>query len=84
MARQAGAAKQRVPAELGNISSGHISAEHDHGAQTPATNHSIYPENGKRKTAFMIARFIEACVRNRFLVLLIWLLITAWGIYAGL
>jgi Cu(I)/Ag(I) efflux system membrane protein CusA/SilA len=30
----------------------------------------------------MIARFIEACVRNRVLVLLIWLLITAWGIYA--
>ena len=31
----------------------------------------------------MIARFIETCVRNRFLVLLIWLLITAWGIYAA-
>ena len=31
----------------------------------------------------MIARFIEICVRNRSLVLLIWLLITAWGIYAG-
>jgi len=31
----------------------------------------------------MVARFIEACVRNRFLVLLIWLLITAWGIYAA-
>jgi Cu(I)/Ag(I) efflux system membrane protein CusA/SilA len=31
----------------------------------------------------MIARFIEACVRNRFLVLLIWLMITAWGIYAA-
>ncbi len=30
----------------------------------------------------MIARFIEACVRNRVLVLLIWILITAWGIYA--
>jgi len=30
----------------------------------------------------MIARFIETCVRNRVLVLLIWLLITAWGIYA--
>ena len=31
----------------------------------------------------MIARFIEICVRNRALVLLIWLLITAWGIYAA-
>jgi Cu(I)/Ag(I) efflux system membrane protein CusA/SilA len=31
----------------------------------------------------MIARFIETCVRNRFLVLTIWLLITAWGIYAA-
>jgi Cu(I)/Ag(I) efflux system membrane protein CusA/SilA len=31
----------------------------------------------------MIARFIEICVRNRVLVLLIWLLITAWGIYAA-
>ena len=31
----------------------------------------------------MIARFIETCVRNRVLVLLIWLLITAWGIYAA-
>ena len=31
----------------------------------------------------MIARFIEVCVRNRALVLLIWLLITAWGIYAA-
>ncbi|MFZ5450131.1 MAG: efflux RND transporter permease subunit [Thermodesulfobacteriota bacterium] len=30
----------------------------------------------------MIARFIETCVRNRVLVLLIWILITAWGIYA--
>ena len=30
----------------------------------------------------MIAKFIEACVRNRVLVLLIWLLITAWGLYA--
>ncbi len=30
----------------------------------------------------MIARFIETCVRNRVLVLLIWLLIAAWGIYA--
>jgi Cu(I)/Ag(I) efflux system membrane protein CusA/SilA len=29
----------------------------------------------------MIARFIETCVRNRVLVLIIWLLITAWGIY---
>jgi Cu(I)/Ag(I) efflux system membrane protein CusA/SilA len=31
----------------------------------------------------MIARFIEACVRNRVLILLIWVLITAWGIYAA-
>jgi Cu(I)/Ag(I) efflux system membrane protein CusA/SilA len=31
----------------------------------------------------MIARFIETCVRNRALVLLIWLLITAWGVYAA-
>ncbi len=31
----------------------------------------------------MIARFIELCVRNRYLVLLIWLVITAWGIYAA-
>jgi copper/silver efflux system protein len=30
----------------------------------------------------MIAKFIDACVRNRFLVMVIWLLITAWGIYA--
>jgi len=30
----------------------------------------------------MIARFIETCVRNRVLILLIWILITAWGIYA--
>jgi Cu(I)/Ag(I) efflux system membrane protein CusA/SilA len=30
----------------------------------------------------MIAKFIEACVRNRILVLLIWILITAWGLYA--
>jgi Cu(I)/Ag(I) efflux system membrane protein CusA/SilA len=30
----------------------------------------------------MIARFIEACVRNRVLVLLIWGVITGWGIYA--
>ena len=30
----------------------------------------------------MIAKFIDACVRNRFLVIIIWLLITAWGIYA--
>jgi|UniRef100_A0A7C5ENA7 Cu(I)/Ag(I) efflux system membrane protein CusA/SilA len=29
----------------------------------------------------MIAWFIEACVRNRYLVLLIWLVITAWGLY---
>ena len=31
----------------------------------------------------MIARLIEACVRNRVLVLIIWLLVTAWGIYAA-
>lgn len=31
----------------------------------------------------MIARLIEACVRNRVLVVAIWLLITAWGIYAA-
>src|SRR3989339_61930 len=31
----------------------------------------------------MIARFIETCVRNRALVLLIWLLISAWGVYAA-
>jgi Cu(I)/Ag(I) efflux system membrane protein CusA/SilA len=31
----------------------------------------------------MIARFIETCVRNRVLILLIWVLITAWGIYAA-
>ena len=31
----------------------------------------------------MIARFIEACVRNLVLVLLVWILITAWGIYAA-
>ena len=30
----------------------------------------------------MVAKFIEACVRNRVLVLLIWILITAWGFYA--
>src|SRR3990172_8390076 len=30
----------------------------------------------------MIAKLIEACVRNRFLVLAIWLLVTAWGLYA--
>jgi copper/silver efflux system protein len=30
----------------------------------------------------MIARFIELCFRNRYLVLFIWLVITAWGIYA--
>ncbi len=30
----------------------------------------------------MIARIIEACVRNRVLVIALWLLITAWGIYA--
>ena len=31
----------------------------------------------------MIARLIEACVRNRVLVLIVWLLVTAWGIYAA-
>jgi copper/silver efflux system protein len=31
----------------------------------------------------MIARLIEACVRNRGLVVTLWLLITAWGIYAA-
>jgi len=31
----------------------------------------------------MIARFIEACVRNRYLVLLIWTVITFWGIYCA-
>ena len=31
----------------------------------------------------MIAKIIEACVRNRVLVLLVWLMITAWGIYAA-
>jgi Cu(I)/Ag(I) efflux system membrane protein CusA/SilA len=31
----------------------------------------------------MIARIIEACVRNRVLVVALWLLITAWGIYAA-
>jgi len=31
----------------------------------------------------MIAWIIEACVRNRVLVLAIWLVITAWGIYAA-
>jgi copper/silver efflux system protein len=31
----------------------------------------------------MIARLIEACVRNRVLVVTLWLLITAWGIYAA-
>ncbi len=30
----------------------------------------------------MIAKFIDACVRNRFLVIIIWLLVAAWGIYA--
>jgi Cu(I)/Ag(I) efflux system membrane protein CusA/SilA len=29
----------------------------------------------------LIARLIEACVRNRPLVLLVWLVITVWGIY---
>jgi Cu(I)/Ag(I) efflux system membrane protein CusA/SilA len=31
----------------------------------------------------MISWFIEACVRNRVLVLILWLLITAWGIHAA-
>jgi len=31
----------------------------------------------------MVAKFIETCVRNRVLVLLIWILITAWGFYAA-
>jgi len=31
----------------------------------------------------MIARFIEACVRNRALVILIWAVITFWGIYCA-
>jgi copper/silver efflux system protein len=31
----------------------------------------------------MIAKLIEACVRNRVLVLIVWLLVTAWGIYAA-
>ncbi|OGP71047.1 MAG: cation transporter [Deltaproteobacteria bacterium RBG_13_58_19] len=31
----------------------------------------------------MIARFIEVCVRHRVMVLLIWLVITAWGFYAA-
>jgi Cu(I)/Ag(I) efflux system membrane protein CusA/SilA len=30
----------------------------------------------------MIAKLIEASVRNRFLVLAVWLLVTAWGLYA--
>ncbi|MEW6657285.1 MAG: CusA/CzcA family heavy metal efflux RND transporter [Thermodesulfobacteriota bacterium] len=30
----------------------------------------------------MMEKFIEACARNRFLVVLIWLLIAAWGLYA--
>ncbi|MEJ2070652.1 MAG: CusA/CzcA family heavy metal efflux RND transporter [Syntrophobacterales bacterium] len=30
----------------------------------------------------MIARLIEACVRNRVLVVALWILVTAWGIYA--
>jgi len=30
----------------------------------------------------MIARFIEVCYRNRFLVLVIWSLILVWGLYA--
>jgi Cu(I)/Ag(I) efflux system membrane protein CusA/SilA len=29
----------------------------------------------------MVARFIEACVRNRTVVILLWLMITAWGLY---
>ena len=30
----------------------------------------------------MIARIIEASVRHRALVVMIWLLITTWGLYA--
>ncbi|MDD3581979.1 MAG: efflux RND transporter permease subunit, partial [Desulfobacca sp.] len=30
----------------------------------------------------MIAQIIAACIRNRFLVLIIWGLVTAWGLYA--
>ena len=30
----------------------------------------------------MTAKFIDLCVRNRFLVIIIWLLVAAWGIYA--
>ena len=30
----------------------------------------------------MIAKFIDVCVRNRVLVVVVWLLITAWGIFA--
>ncbi len=31
----------------------------------------------------MIPKIIEACVRNRVLVLIVWLLVTAWGIYCA-
>jgi Cu(I)/Ag(I) efflux system membrane protein CusA/SilA len=31
----------------------------------------------------MISKIIEACVRNRVLVLIVWLLVTAWGIYCA-
>ncbi len=31
----------------------------------------------------MIPKIIEACVRNRVMVLLVWLMITAWGIYCA-
>ena len=31
----------------------------------------------------MIAKFIDVCVRNRVLVIVVWLLITAWGIFAA-
>jgi copper/silver efflux system protein len=30
----------------------------------------------------MTAKFIDLCVRNRFLVIILWLLIAVWGIYA--
>ncbi|MFI5354587.1 MAG: efflux RND transporter permease subunit [Desulfobaccales bacterium] len=31
----------------------------------------------------MIPKIIEACVRNRVMVLLVWLMVTAWGIYCA-
>lgn len=30
----------------------------------------------------MVAKFIEACVRNRYFVILLWVTVTAWGLYA--